>query len=139
MTRDTKHEDPLAGFDSPRAPSDLAARTLAAANRALQSPGPVAIWDRVWSSVPLRVAWGVTTFALLLAHLGLSVTPSELPRTAISSAPTPRDSTELGELLRLPSVDISPRAAALCLGSSSKPKNRDRPARAGSTNQGKVS
>lgn len=121
MTGSDRH-DPLAGLRPPRAPSELAAKVLTAATRALDEPSPT-IWNRLWSSRPLRLGWGVATLALILAHLGLSVAPfgSHGSRQARVGAGNVLE--ELKDVLDVRAFEISPRAEALCFGRSSKKKN----------------
>ena len=70
--------DPLSGLRVPRAPSELRERVLRAAGRVEGSRG---IWDRLWESRPLRLAWAVTTIGLLLANAALSLAPGPSPQT----------------------------------------------------------
>ena len=116
VMRPDEHSDLFEGLRVPHAPAELAQRVLDAAaecDRALPRP---TIWDRLWESRPLRVAWALATLGLLLAHAGLSVT-SDLPRSGEDPRVADRrQAREIRELLALPEVEISPRAEASVLG-----------------------
>jgi len=106
MTPSTGPERLLAGLDSPRPPSGLRDRTLAAARAAGARPAvPTGIWTRIWSSPTLRLAWAVTVAALLLAHTVLwlhrpGVQPERLsPGPFLVAGPTV--DAELAEILDL--------------------------------------
>ena len=115
--------NPLTGLRVPAAPEALADRVLCAANQARQPFAVPSIWDRLWNSRPLRLAWAVALLVLLAIHTGLSL----FPDSSLSSTASPRaDSRELRALLALPRVEISPRAEALAMGGGSKPSDGDR-------------
>ena len=118
----SERDDPLPGLRPPRAPEELATTVLSAAKRALHEPAPT-IWNRLWTSRPLRLGWSVATLALVLAHLGLSVAPFGSPDSRQARGATGSTSRELGDVLNVPAIEISPRAEALCFGRSSKKKN----------------
>ena len=122
MTGQSNRDDPLAGLRPPRAPRELESSVLAAASRALDEPPPT-IWNRLWSSRPLRLGWSVATLVLLLAHLGLSVAPFGSPGSRQARSMPGNALRELNDILDVPAVEISPRAEALCFGRSSKKKN----------------
>ena len=115
-------DDPLTGLRVPRVPSELRERVLRAAGRVEGTRG---IWDRLWESRPLRLAWVVTTTALLLANAALSLAPGSSPQTNRSALR--EQSRELGLLLALPRMEISERAAALTMGSQNKLKSESEP------------
>jgi hypothetical protein len=120
MKRD--RERTLGGFRPPRLPDDLERRVLDAAGRVFDDPARPTLWDRLWTSTPLRAVWVVTTGALMVAHVVLSL-PTD-PRTRTDRSTTSADATvpeDLREIFRLPQMEISPRAARLCLGASRRP------------------
>ena len=122
MTGQSDRHDPLAGLRPPGAPGELATAVLTAATRALQEPSPT-IWNRLWTSRPLRLGWSVATVALVLAHLGVSVAPFGSPGSRQARGATGNALRELNDVLDLPAVEISPRAEALCFGNSARKKN----------------
>ena len=108
-----KHSDLLEGLRVPRAPAELERRVLDAASAASdRSTMRPTIWDRLWESRPLRVAWGLATLGLLLAHAGLSLAPDASRPGNNARAADRRQAREIRELLALPRVEISPRAEA---------------------------
>ncbi len=113
MTR--RHDiDPMAGHQVPGPPASLEGRVLAATAAALRDPAVTTVWDRLWTSRPLRLAWSLAFVGLLAAHAAISVPrsePGEATRRAAGRAP----SDELRDEVALPTVDISPRAEALVM------------------------
>jgi len=114
----SQRDDPLSGLRVPRVPSELRERVLRAAGRIEGTRG---IWDRLWESRPLRLAWAVTTTGLLLAHAALSLAPGSSPQT--NRASVREQSRELGRLLALPRFEISERAEAL-MGSAARNESK---------------
>ena len=112
-------DDPLSGLRVPRVPAELRERVLHAAERIEGTRG---IWDRLWESRPLRLAWAVTTTGLLLANAALSLAPGSAPQTDRVSVR--EQSRELGRLLALPRMEISERAEALTMGSAAQIKSK---------------
>ena len=102
MTTDDR--SPLAGLQPPRAPHALAESVLAAAREALAEEAASTTWDRLWNSRPLRLAWAGSTFALLLAHVALSVSPG----AAVAVAEEREQAGELREILDLPPMESAP-------------------------------
>lgn len=133
MTR--RHDiDPLDGLRVPGPPVSLERQVLTAAAAALRHGTRATVWDRLWQSRPLRVAWTVAVVGLLSAHAAMTFSPSR-PGRAVPGATGRPPSAELRELIALPSVEISPRAEAIALERAlsatqparptSKPDDRD--------------
>jgi hypothetical protein len=116
--------DPFRGMRPPRTPSDLRQRVLSAATDALAAEERRTVWDRIWESRAAGRTWATVTLGLLVAHAGLSL---------MTGTPgSPRDSRaaerrQVRKQLDLPVVEISPRAAALALGGSSRANREPRP------------
>ena len=113
-----QHRDPLSGFRAPGVPGHLKRSVLDAAGEILAAESETGVWDRLWDSRPLRAAWAVTTLGLLVAHATLSVTPDRA-RSAASVA-SQEEAEELRELLALPTIEISPRAERVAMGTNDK-------------------
>ncbi len=114
--------DPLEGHSVPGPPESLEGRVLAATAEALRDRAQTTVWDRLWTSRPLRLAWSVAFIGLLAAHAAISVPrsdPGEATRRAAGRAP----SDELRDEVALPTVDISPRAEALVMEPESANSN----------------
>jgi hypothetical protein len=110
-------ENPFAGMRATRPSPELGEYVLRAAASAVGTEviDPT-IWDRVWNSRGLRVAWGVVVVLLLLAHMAVGSgpqAPGSTPRGGVASL---EQDHELAELLRLERIEISPRAEAIALG-----------------------
>jgi len=119
-------EPTFGGLRPPRVPGDLERRVLDAAGQVFDDPARPTLWDRLWTSTPLRAAWAVTTGALMVAHVVLSL--PDHPPTRPDSSATSVDATvpdDLRDVIRLPQLEISPRAARLCLGPSRRPPAKD--------------
>ena len=114
----SQSDDPLSGLRVPRVPAELRERVLCAAVRIKGTRG---IWDRLWESRPLRLAWAVTTSGLLPANAALSLAPGSAPQT--DHASVREQSRELGRLLALPRMEISERAQAL-MGSAAQDQSK---------------
>ena len=113
----------------PRAPAALERRVLAAARRALAEEANPTVWDRLWESRPLRISWIGATAALVLVHVLMG---SGVPHPPTRQAAFGSEGIEhgLGDILRLPDMEISPRAESVLLGASangdpSGPADRD--------------
>lgn len=99
------------GLNVPRAPAALKQRVLQAAT-SLEAQ-PQSIWDRLWQSRLLRVAWTVTTAGLLLANVWLSVSR---PRSTARDVAGAREQIErLREDLGLTEFAVTPRAEAMVM------------------------
>ena len=102
----------FSGLRVPRVPPGLRERALRGASTD-DAPG---VWDRLWESRPLRLAWILTCSALLLAHAALSLSPEDSHENGRAAM---RDQNrEVRRMLALPRIEISPRARALTMGSS---------------------
>jgi len=110
-------ENPFIGMSATRPSPELRRRVLHAAAHAAEcaDSGPT-IWDRLWSSRPLRVAWGVTVASLLLAHFAIDMGPRTSTRNPRASAAALEQEQELAEILQLEKIEISPRAEAIAIG-----------------------
>ena len=115
--------DPFPGLRVPRPHADLERRALDAAARALEEGKPSTVWDRLWGSVPLRVAWAGTTLALLLAHVALSLLPLASQRPDRPLRAQENEPEEVREVLSLPRFEISPRAERMALGGRRRPSS----------------
>jgi hypothetical protein len=80
-------ENMLRRVDPRGAPPGLRARALAAARTARHHPRRSDIWNRIWTSRPLRLAWTASLAAVLIAHVSVSVSL----RTDPHPRPTPND------------------------------------------------
>ena len=126
MKRD-KHGDLFEGLRVPRVSAELERRVLDAATRSDRRIPIPTIWDRLWESRPLRVAWGMATLGLLLANVGLSL-PTSAPRSEGNMRTADRrQAREIHELLALPQVEISPRAEARFFGTRPRPEPTEAP------------
>ena len=118
-----KHpNDPFRGLRTPAPPADLESKVLETAGRLLTAPPRVSVWDRLWTSMPLRLAWTLVTAGLLVAHVALSL-PSQQPQPSgpVAEAADELRDEDLKEVFDLPHLAISPRAAQMCLGPVSQP------------------
>ena len=105
-------ESPFQRQRVPGPPDSLERRVFHAAAAALRAEPEATIWDRLWNSRALRVAWSIATLALLLAHVAVSRgSERPAPRSARVDPPS-----ELREILTLPTIDISSRAESLAMG-----------------------
>ena len=122
-----KQSDLFEGLRVPHAPAELERRVLSAAAASDRTDPSPTIWDRLWESRPLRVAWGLATLALLLANAGLSL-PTNAPRSEGDTRTADRrQAREVRELLALPQVEISPRAEARFLQTTPRPEPTEAP------------
>jgi len=122
MTREHERH-PLTGLRAVRAPEGLAERVLEAAAKAADTERPEpSVWDRLWHSTPLRVAWVVAVVLLGLAHAMLGGAPERGDSRA-----TVATIDELDDVLSLPPIEISPRAESIALGGRPKRNTNDRP------------
>lgn len=98
----------FAGLVRPQPPDELAGPALAAASRALAEPPANDIWDRIWFSRPLRLAWAATLILLLAGHLMVSLTgvagpdPSPAPIAALGGI-----EPELAQVASVPTINLS--------------------------------
>ena len=114
---ENRSRDPFSGLRTPRVPAGLKGRVLAAAARTRPVNDAPTFWDRIWERRPLRLAWAVTTGALLLAHAALSLAPGPgAARPAGGDARGQRE--ELRDALALPTIEISPSAERFSMGAS---------------------
>lgn len=119
--------DSFRGMRPPRAPSDLRQRVLRAATDTLELEPSQTIWDRMWESRMVGRSWATATLGLLLAHAWMAVL-SDAPQSVEDLRSVERrQAREVRELLELPTVEISTRAAGLALGGRSRPRNEPRP------------
>lgn len=99
----------LDGLRPPDPPAELRGQVVAAAAAALASGAGADIWTRLWTSRPLRLAWGATVVALVLAHV--VVTPRSRLTARHNQVPAavsaPHFDGELAEIARLPQIDPS--------------------------------
>ena len=96
---------------------ELGERVLrTAASAAGTEDAGLTVWDRMWKSRGLRVAWGVAVVLLLLAHIAVGMGPHAPSRTARRGVASLEQDHELAEVIRLERIEISPRAEAIALG-----------------------
>lgn len=119
--------DLFRGMRAPRTPSDLRQRVLRAATGALESEEPQTIWDRIWESRAVGRSWATVTLGLLVAHAGLALVSDSSDSASDLRSVERRQAREVRQLLDLPAVEISPRAAAVALGGRSRPKKPNGP------------
>jgi hypothetical protein len=107
-----QHDDPvralLHGLERPAPPPELETRTLAAAGAALRVSREADVWERVWSSRPLRLVWATSLLALLAGHAALSLRAAleggARPTLAAARAELP---AELRRIAELPPITLS--------------------------------
>ena len=110
-------ENPFAGMRATRPSPELGERVLRTAASAVGTEDTgLTVWDRMWKSRGLRVAWGVAVVLLLLAHMAVGMGPHAPGRTPRGSVASLEQDHELAEVLRLERIEISPRAEAIALG-----------------------
>jgi hypothetical protein len=103
MTHDER--SPLSGLRSSEPPAELRASVLSAAREALAAEAERTVWDRIWESRVLRLAWVAATAGLLLGHVLVTIEPegrTEAP--APETARADRVDDDLREIVRLPRV-----------------------------------
>lgn len=96
----------LGGLERPAPPPELEGRTLAAAAQALAEPPVPDLWERLWSSHALRLAWATALLALTAGHVALSAYQSVAMRPA-ASASRPELPPEVARIAALPPIDLS--------------------------------
>jgi hypothetical protein len=96
-------ESLLAALSPPVPPSRLRRRTLAAARAAATGAGRAPdVWNRLWASRPVRLAWAVAVVALAIGHLAVS---GRAPRSPAENAvPVAMIAMERGELAEVADV-----------------------------------
>lgn len=122
-----RNDSVFSGLRVPKAPDDLRERLLLEAGRALraESAGRASLWERICTNRALRLAWVATTFVLLAAHVVLSLGTGDGRPLRRGTDRTYDQSKTVRELLALPTVDISPGAAAMSLEASSDATSED--------------
>jgi hypothetical protein len=110
-SRQPSRFDPLAGLDTPTPSPDLRRRTLTEARLALARSRRPDIWERLWSSRGLRLAWATSLAALIVGHvlLSSSVVPEATPPANRPSLTATLD-PELRAELALQKIHITKRA-----------------------------
>jgi hypothetical protein len=79
---------------------------LSAAREALAAEAKPTVWDRIWESRVLRVAWAGATAALVLGHMALTIQPGRpMPAPEPDSARARLDAEDLLEIVGLPRVE----------------------------------
>jgi len=104
MTND--HRNSFPGLRSTVPPGELRETVLSAAREALAAETRPTVWDRIWESRTLRLAWTGATAALVLGHVVVTVQPVR-PTAAPTgeSAAARQDADELHEIVELPRVE----------------------------------
>ena len=104
MTNDDRN--PFSGLRSTGPPGELRNPVLSAAREALAAETRPTVWDRIWESRTLRLAWTGATAALVLGHVVLTVQPTR-PTAAPTGESTAarQDADELHEIVELPRVE----------------------------------
>ncbi|HPR64065.1 MAG TPA: hypothetical protein PK014_07555 [Thermoanaerobaculia bacterium] len=106
MNTDRDRENLFPGLKLPEPPPDLKQRVMKSVIQTWENTAAETVWDRIFFSRPLRVAW-VSTFLLLVAgHLFMTYGPSQ--RTA-RTEPSQRASfinQDLLEIASLPAIDL---------------------------------
>ncbi len=96
----------LEGLERPAPPPELEARTLATASRALGEPALPDLWERLWSSHALRLAWATAVLALAAGHVALSAYQAAAARPT-TSASRPEVPPEVARIAALPPINLS--------------------------------
>jgi hypothetical protein len=95
--------NPLRGLRSVPPPGGLREPVLSAAREAQAAEAKPTIWDRVWESRALRLAWVGVTVGLVLGHVLVSIEPGKAgmaPEPDLARAD--RGADDLLEIVRLP-------------------------------------
>jgi len=98
--------NPFSGMRPAEPPGELREPVLSAARDALAAEAMPTVWDRIWESRALRVAWAGATAALVLGHVAVTVQPgrtSAVPERDLARAR--QDAGDLDEVVRLPRVE----------------------------------
>jgi hypothetical protein len=95
--------DPLFDrLESPQPTSELRDRVLGAGIEALQGEPVADLWERLWHSRALRLAWGASVLALMAGHLAMGGANGAPPETVSSVHRTAdADLASIVELLRI--------------------------------------
>jgi hypothetical protein len=97
----------LNGLELPVPSKELRDRALTAARAAGGTSSDSDLWNRLWTSPPLRLAWAASVAGLVLAHLALSLPARRTgPSRAgpLLTAGVVAD-TELAEVVELPRIN----------------------------------
>jgi len=94
-------QDPFDGLRPSALPADLRERVLDAARQAALEPQADSLWDRLFESRSLRVAWGALCLVLVAGHLALT----EPAESRLTEARSLADAPELRDVLELPRFD----------------------------------
>jgi hypothetical protein len=114
-TRRPPDQDPLfARLEVPGPPPKLRDRALGAGIDALQRDPASDVWERLWHSRPLRMAWSLSVVILAAAHLVIGPIGGAASRTPPITVASSGEAlgAELEEIARLPRID---RAAVVDL------------------------
>lgn len=103
-----KNDDrnPFPGLRATGPPGEIRDSVLSAARKALAAESRPTVWDRIWESRALRLAWTGATAALVLGHVALTVQPTRpTAGPAGESIAARQDADELHEIVELPRVE----------------------------------
>jgi len=103
MTMKHEAEPVVSALTPPAPPPELRGRVLAAARAAASGAGRAPdLWDRLWTSRPVRLAWVAATVGLLAGHLLIGAdTPATPVGPALPVAAAARNAGELAEIAAL--------------------------------------
>jgi len=98
-----RHAEPLfSTLQPPDPPAVLRRRVLAAARAALNDGRAPDVWDRLWTSRPVRLAWAASVLGLAIGHLAISGRVPQPPaETAVPVASIAVNHGELADLAEL--------------------------------------
>jgi len=109
MKRDEPARELLRGLEASAPPPELEARTLEAAAHAMRAAPSTDLWEALWNSRALRIAWATAMLVLLAGHAALSVGTAFDGATRSRTAAAAREElpVEVKRLAELPPIVLS--------------------------------